>query len=274
MNGQTAVKNVRSLAGSLCVALVAVLVMPGIAGATGVLTIFDDDFQNTATGNATAARLNAGVDVGTWTVGNRQESKIQASGGARAIMMDQGSYNFTTTFAFDGRLDMGTTVTLDAALRRRNNAQKRNFIEGFDANNNVLFRIRVNAPSNNDTNTAVQYDNGPGYTDVAKPSLKWSSGYNTGKFRGIEITLADTYDIWVDENNNNVKNAGEFVTGLTYLNAPTADFDRLVFRGNSQAGARYDNILVTTVIPEPLTMLAVGLSIGGLGGYIRKRRRC
>ena len=28
------------------------------------------------------------------------------------------------------------------------------------------------------------------------------------------------------------------------------------------------------VIPEPLTMLAVGLSVTGLGGYIRKRRRC
>jgi len=29
----------------------------------------------------------------------------------------------------------------------------------------------------------------------------------------------------------------------------------------------------TTVIPEPMTMLAVGLGISGLGGYIRKRRR-
>ena len=27
-------------------------------------------------------------------------------------------------------------------------------------------------------------------------------------------------------------------------------------------------------VPEPMTMLAVGLGISGLGGYIRKRRRC
>ena len=26
-------------------------------------------------------------------------------------------------------------------------------------------------------------------------------------------------------------------------------------------------------IPEPMTMLAVGLSVAGLGGYVRKRRR-
>ena len=29
---------------------------------------------------------------------------------------------------------------------------------------------------------------------------------------------------------------------------------------------------VTKVIPEPMTMLAVGLGLAGLGGYIRKRR--
>ncbi len=28
------------------------------------------------------------------------------------------------------------------------------------------------------------------------------------------------------------------------------------------------------VIPEPLTMIAVGMSVAGLGGYIRRRRRC
>ena len=30
---------------------------------------------------------------------------------------------------------------------------------------------------------------------------------------------------------------------------------------------------LNAVIPEPLTMLAVGLSVAGLGGYVRKRRR-
>ena len=33
---------------------------------------------------------------------------------------------------------------------------------------------------------------------------------------------------------------------------------------------RYFNV---TAVPEPMTMLAVGLALGGLGGYVRKRRR-
>ena len=36
---------------------------------------------------------------------------------------------------------------------------------------------------------------------------------------------------------------------------------------------QFDNIVINgTVIPEPMTMLAVGLAVGSLGGYVRKRR--
>jgi len=47
----------------------------------------------------------------------------------------------------------------------------------------------------------------------------------------------------------------------------------------SNHGIRFDDITLngavnpSAVIPEPLTMLAVGLSITGLGGYVRRRRR-
>ena len=40
---------------------------------------------------------------------------------------------------------------------------------------------------------------------------------------------------------------------------------------NNGDGASIGSFAV--VIPEPMTMLAVGLSVAGLGGYIRKRRR-
>ena len=69
----------------------------------------------------------------------------------------------------------------------------------------------------------------------------------------------------------------------------TADLDQSLFDVLSYGGARidldeirigttFDDVLNGTsvggaVIPEPMTMLAVGMSLTGLGGYIRKRRR-
>ena len=48
----------------------------------------------------------------------------------------------------------------------------------------------------------------------------------------------------------------------------------------SSHGIRFDDVMLhgtanlpSGVIPEPMTMLAVGLGIASLGGYIRKRRR-
>ena len=40
-------------------------------------------------------------------------------------------------------------------------------------------------------------------------------------------------------------------------------------------GVGFDNVIhdISGVIPEPMTVLAIGLGISGLGGCIRKRRR-
>ena len=42
---------------------------------------------------------------------------------------------------------------------------------------------------------------------------------------------------------------------------------------NSANRSRFNALQLTRVIPEPMTMLAVGLSVAGLGGYVRKRPR-
>ena len=43
----------------------------------------------------------------------------------------------------------------------------------------------------------------------------------------------------------------------------------------NQVAFLYQNpgAVVTPVIPEPMTMYALGLAVAGLGGYVRKRRR-
>ncbi|HHH76223.1 MAG TPA: PEP-CTERM sorting domain-containing protein, partial [Phycisphaerae bacterium] len=43
-------------------------------------------------------------------------------------------------------------------------------------------------------------------------------------------------------------------------------------QGNWTATSNDDTVGITP-IPEPMTMLALGLAVGGLGGYIRKRRK-
>ena len=65
------------------------------------------------------------------------------------------------------------------------------------------------------------------------------------------------------------------------LNEATIDLSGGVGNTNSttptpifaQDAVLYEDFAEFQVIPEPMTMLAVGLGITGLGGYIRKRRR-
>jgi hypothetical protein len=55
-----------------------------------------------------------------------------------------------------------------------------------------------------------------------------------------------------------------------------AEIINVILQGHNEGTAgeydiRFDNL--TTAVPEPLTMLAVGSAVAGLGGYIRRRRR-
>ena len=49
-------------------------------------------------------------------------------------------------------------------------------------------------------------------------------------------------------------------------------YDQIIAPGNVDTSMLLIDGTVMA-IPEPMTMLAVGLGISGLGGYIRKRRR-
>ncbi len=77
-----------------------------------------------------------------------------------------------------------------------------------------------------------------------------------------------------------VNSTYESVTGSA--TATAAEAGKLLFvsidtqdgGGGADGFARLDNFqLQVTPIPEPMTMLAVGLSLTGLGGYVRRRRR-
>ena len=91
-------------------------------------------------------------------------------------------------------------------------------------------------------------------------------------------------DILINDTSTGQTNTAQFgsltpfsiTSGLTH-GVNTMDFvlNNAGTSGNP-TGLRVDDIQGTyqlTVIPEPLTMLAVGLSVAGLGGYLRKRQR-
>lgn len=71
-------------------------------------------------------------------------------------------------------------------------------------------------------------------------------------------------------NNDNV--ADLFLNMKTDGNNVTNDPNFTGPQGDWTATSNDDTVGITP-IPEPMTMLAVGLAIGGLGGYIRKRRK-
>jgi len=70
----------------------------------------------------------------------------------------------------------------------------------------------------------------------------------------VDADVSDIVKGWVEGTNSN--------QGFVLY------YDRNVFQGIG-----LDNPELLIVVPEPLTMLAVGMGIAGLGGYIRKRRR-
>jgi len=70
-------------------------------------------------------------------------------------------------------------------------------------------------------------------------------------------------------------NASVSVIGQFTATLPTQDiFGHGVGQGQNIVNAYVLRDITVSVIPEPITMLAVGLGVAGLGGYVRRRRRC
>ena len=85
----------------------------------------------------------------------------------------------------------------------------------------------------------------------------WADG-NAGNGEVIPSAFLDFYSL------SNVVQDGHVKSSvLDYI--PTGQNDNWQFISE-------DPVRLTYVIPEPMTMVAIGLAIGGLGGYLRKRR--
>ena len=110
---------------------------------------------------------------------------------------------------------------------------------------------------------------------------------NTGQSTTLTTVLADTFVVASHANNGSGATAQSPLTplldadvgsagggsGYAYIASP--GLVTLSFTGstNRPVTAAAGFAPQPVVIPEPMTMLAVGLSVAGLGGYVRKRKR-
>jgi len=117
------------------------------------------------------------------------------------------------------------------------------------------------APAN-DTSSAYE-------ADLTEAVLLGTFTYQGSE--GVGITKSFTSDLLVDFLNDDTNGEVTFILGRT----GSQGGHNLLFAGDSHQTFDPPTLRVTMLapIPEPMTMLAVGLGISGLGGYIRKRRR-
>ena len=246
------------------------------AGSANAVTIFDDDFEDTAiysigSDAVMQTTLNAGVATGSWTVAEGEESKVMSEDSNKGFVMDRGVFDVTSTFSQAGVVGAdATTITLDFHSSRENNPKDYFFIGLQGATE--LFRITVKNPGL--ANSTLTPDTS---TDELENVTFSSGNLDTSDLRTITITLSATsYDIWLDSDNDGIVDAtatssNELLSDVAYTNNPTTGITALRFLGTNEiqsgSGVAIDNFLVTTV-PEPTSLALITL-----GGLLIARRR-
>ncbi|MCH7228130.1 choice-of-anchor D domain-containing protein, partial [Haloferula sp. A504] len=217
------------------------------------LIIFSDNFNDLVAGSSATADLLNGANgnpvrsgqimplgFNTWSQsGNIQESSIDNS----ALFMGWGGLpKYTAHFTETPLSDSEPIVVSMMYFDRASNRVGRQ-IQLRDANGTVIVQL-----GGNNTHPYVITDG----SNWSVP-VNWGDG-NT--FRKWEFTLyAGTYDLWIDADDDDVKDAGEFFNGVSYGNAPTAGLNRLSleqYYNHSDRGAHsVDDIVVRKAVTGP-----------------------
>lgn len=203
--------------------------------------------------SVTASNLDAGTAIGSWTVGDDQESDIRSGNGNNALLADTGKYRFNATFSQTAVLtNNGVTISLDTYMRRTGDASvsesnlKPQQIIGLDSHGYELFDIRINAGASHANAARVGYVNQQGEEqylgDSGDVNIYAVNTPNSTKFQTLELTLNETtMDIAYD---------GVVLTnGVAYRNSGMTHLRELRLAGvNTASGAFYDNLMVNASV--------------------------
>jgi len=266
---------IASLTGLLALSTWALLATP--AGAAQItIDLLDANFDNATLGAgttgtpATQALLQEGTAIGTWTVtsqGSAEFLRNTASAGDVVFKPDQGSPDFTLRTNGTGRLG-ATTVSFEFALRRFNpGTQDRDpFITLFDDSDNELLTLTSAATGGPDQRKLGIVSGGsPVYAGNVDDVNRLTADSDTD-FSGLDLI-----SVALGETSFSVTlNGTELFTGEPYETPGAVGFGGIRFFGDSPAGYYVDNVLATSVIPEPGTGLLFG--VAGMA-LVRLRRR-
>ena len=226
-----------------------VVVATTFGEALGSNLVFAEDFDNP---NGTVVK-NTAPDVGNdWnqTVGGdlvMNNGVTSTSGGARELFGD-----------FTRALGAGEELVLDFETSDVGNFHSDGYagISLFVGGSEAIFIGDLNGASST-WGLAHSGTNGTSTAGGAAQDGLFTYDYNTGAY---ELSFSGITAL-----------SGTATTGLA--------IDRLRIANGNDGDIVVDSLEVgvigpETVIPEPITILVVGLSIAGLGGYIRRRRPC
>lgn len=233
--------------------IMAVTMVAGLSQAS-IVTNFYADFNSSSDGSATAANMNAGTAIGSWNVLALEESFVQSG----VVAWDYGKYTNDAILATSATVANGVTFSYDVRSKRGAVALggKASALRVLNETGATIINISYSCTA---TAGRLQvWDMSTSSWLVLTDTLQ---GAGTSPLEHIDVTMgAAGFEIAAN---------GDVLTPyvMGYNNTLGTQVSAIKFygvHGDSLSGAWYDNISVTSVIPEPATLGLIGIACAGL----------
>ncbi len=230
--------------------------------------VFEADFDSTTPGEAWKAKLDNGTTIGSWTVGNRDSSRVTTNGTDAVFRMSGTTYDYTANFSqtFDVTGGGGSIAFDSRSIKAESAGARINRIDLLNESGAAVLSFGYRVGSSVATYSFNRADgtinnNNPGITLLSALSPE-DNNAAPADLDGFELKLNETsWGIYIN---------GSIVTnGLDYVTGADTVVSKLQFTTAGTVagtGAFYDNI---TVIPEPATLGLVSC-FGGMILWIRR----